>query len=245
MIQIHEVSKVFRKKQVLDKVTFSVEKGEVFGLIGPNGAGKSTLLSILAGITKPSSGSILIGGANPFTEHKRVRSFVGYVPQDIGLWEDLTVEDNLRLWSKFSSKRIDKNRLYALCQNVRLEDKWKEKVANLSGGMKRKLNIAVSLIHDPEILLMDEPTVGIDIESKLEINQYIKELARSGKTVIYSTHDANEIFHLCDRIGALNQGTLQFLGTIKEAMERMEKEEGIRSISNEELLLFLLGQKRR
>ena len=168
---------------------------------------------------------------------------IGYVPQDIGLWEDLTVEENMIFWSKFSEQPVEKEHLFALCQKVRLEEKWYEKVANLSGGMKRKLNIAVSLIHNPEILLMDEPTVGIDLESKLEINKYIQDLAKQGKTVLYTTHDLREIMHLCDRIGVLNNGEITFVGTIDEAKEMMVKELRTPPKNEEQLLLFLLAMK--
>lgn|SRR5690554_1808030 len=243
MIHVNGIYKSYGKKQILKGVSFHVKRGEVFGLIGPNGAGKSTLLSILATITKPSSGTISFQEMNVLKNSKAVKSMIGYVPQDIGLWEDLTVEENMIFWSKFSEQPVEKEHLFALCQKVRLEEKWYEKVANLSGGMKRKLNIAVSLIHNPEILLMDEPTVGIDLESKLEINKYIQDLAKQGKTVLYTTHDLREIMHLCDRIGVLNNGEITFVGTIDEAKEMMVKELRTPPKNEEQLLLFLLAMK--
>lgn len=239
MIRIIEISKYYGKKTSLQEVTLSIEKGEVYGLLGPNGAGKSTLLSILATVSKPDNGSIEVNGYDIEKQTKLVREQIGYVPQDVALWEHLTVKDNFIFWSKFSKQKISEKELYNLCSTVHLQDKWNEKVSRLSGGMKRKLNIAVALIHNPDVLLMDEPTVGIDIQSKLEINQYIRELARLGKTVVYTTHDMSEILYLCDRIGILMNGYLKFSGTMEDARE-MAKQKGISPKNDEELIYFLL-----
>lgn len=221
MITISNLTKQYGRNIILDNLSLSIKKGEVFGLLGTNGAGKSTLLSILATITKPSSGTVEVNNLNLLKEKKKARKIIGYVPQDVSLWENMTVKENLLFWSKFSKKKVETERLLELCQTVRLDDKWKEKVSKLSGGMKRKLNIAVALIHDPDILLMDEPTVGIDLQSKLEINQYIKKLAQSGKTIVYTTHDMSEILTLCDRIGVLKEGKLPFIGTLDDAKKRI------------------------
>lgn len=239
MIQIENVSKFYGKMPSLQGVTLKIEKGEVFGVLGPNGAGKSTLLSILSSISKPAAGRVEINGLDLNRQAKLVREHIGYVPQDIALWEHLTVKDNLTFWSKFSKQRVSKEELFELCRTVRLQEKWNEKVSSLSGGMKRKLNIAAALIHNPDILIMDEPTVGIDIQSKLEINQYIRDLARNGKTIVYSTHDISEILYLCNRIGVLKSGVLQFSGTIAEARE-MVKGKGFLPNNDEELIYLLL-----
>ena len=217
MIDISNISKRIGKKQLLDGISLSVRKGEIFGLLGANGAGKSTLVSILATVIEPSEGSFSINGRRSDKELKKIRETIGFVPQEIALWEDLTVYDNMRFWSNFSGKDITKERIKELCMAVRLPDRWDMRVSDLSGGMKRKLNIAVSLLHDPDVLLMDEPTVGIDIQSKLEINEYMRELAKAGKTIIYITHDVSEIMHLCDRIGVLRKGKVIYTGTIQEA----------------------------
>lgn len=240
MIRIEGISKKLGRKTLLNHINLDIAKGEIFGLLGPNGAGKSTLISILATVLKPSAGSIMINGWDLQNQRKQIRQLIGYVPQDIALWEDLTVRENLNFWSKFVKGKISEDRLLGLCEAVHLGDKWNEKISSLSGGMKRKLNIAVALIHDPEILLMDEPTVGIDLQSKLEINQYIKKLAQEGKTILYITHDMNEIVHLCDRIGVLRKGMLEFIGTLDEAIEgsRMDA-----AISAEEAVYHLLNGK--
>lgn len=236
MISIEKLEKFYEKKQILNDVTVQIEKGEVFGLLGPNGAGKSTLLSILATISRPVSGSVTIGGLNLMSQTKKVRELIGYVPQEIALWEHLTVKDNFLFWSKFAAKSVPESEMLNLCQAVHLEDRWNEKVSKLSGGMKRKLNIAVTLIHQPDVLLMDEPTVGIDIQSKLEINQYIRKLADQGKTVVYITHDMSEILTLCDRIGILKNGTFHFTGTMQQARD-LFKQQG-NTVKNDEELLY-------
>ncbi|WP_043979747.1 ABC transporter ATP-binding protein [Priestia megaterium] len=224
MIEINNVSKTYGKKRSLANVTLTVESGEVIGLLGPNGAGKSTLLSILSTITAPSSGNVTIGGLSLKKNQKAIREVIGYVPQDIALWEELSVKENMKMWSKMTSRSLSNEQLQSLCSAVQLEGRWKEKVKNLSGGMKRKLNIAVSLIHEPSVLLMDEPTVGIDLQSKLEIIRYIKQLAAKGKTIIYITHDLNEILDVCHRFAVLKEGKLEFAGTMNQAKEKTGEE---------------------
>lgn len=242
MIELEKLTKITGKKKRLNEVTLTIHKGELFGLLGANGAGKSTLLSILSLIHKPSSGVVKINGMDISSNAKEVRKMIGYVPQDLALWEDLSVGENMRFWSNFIKKPINQEVLMELCEAVQLRDKWDEQVANLSGGMKRKLNIAVALIHNPDILLMDEPTVGIDLQSKLEINQYVKKLAAAGKTIVYITHDLSEILSLCDRIGVLNDGILKFQGTLEMAMEHANKQ-GKRFESRDQLVYYLLNDE--
>ena len=239
MIKIKNIVKRYGDNILLDDVSFHIGKGEIFGLLGSNGAGKSTLISILATVLQPSSGSVEINGLDLKKQTKQIRQLIGFVPQDIALWEEFTVKENLRFWSKFVKGKVTEERLFELCDAVQLQDKWDERVSSLSGGMKRKLNIAVSLIHNPDILLMDEPTVGIDLQSKLEINQYVKRLAEQGKTIVYITHDMSEIVKLCDRIGVLQEGVMKFTGTLKQAAESFRKE-GYYNIGIEEVVYRLL-----
>ncbi|WP_025028651.1 ABC transporter ATP-binding protein [Caldalkalibacillus mannanilyticus] len=240
MITIENVTKSYGKKKILRNVTLTIDKGEVYGLLGPNGAGKSTLLSILSTLTQPTSGTVSIQGYHLGKQNKQVREIIGYVPQDLALWEKMTVQENMRFWSKFGKKSVADKRLLDLCKAVQLEEKWTEKVSKLSGGMKRKLNIAVALIHDPDVLLMDEPTVGIDFQSKFEINQYIKQLTKQGKTIVYTTHDMNEIMYLCDRIGVLKEGRLSFSGSIEQIREEA-KASGLSDANDEDLLYRLIA----
>ncbi|KAB7708238.1 ATP-binding cassette domain-containing protein [Bacillus aerolatus] len=241
MINISRLEKFYRKKKRLGPVNLHVDKGEIFGLLGPNGAGKSTLLSILATVSSPSAGKVIMKGKDITEETKAVRPLIGYVPQDIALWEEMTVKENMLFWGKMVKRKKSEEQLENLCQAVQLHGKWDEKVSRLSGGMKRKLNLAVSLIHDPEILLLDEPTVGIDLQSKFEINELIQKLARDGKTIIYITHDINEITQLCTRIGVLKNGIFLFTGTLAEAGARLQQH-GYTAKNETEIIFHLLKQ---
>lgn len=198
MLNIQSLHKKYGSTSVLDNISFQVEKGEIVGLVGENGAGKSTLLHIIATLQKASSGSIHLHDFSYKSHVKKVRKQIGFVPQEIAVWEDFTVEENMFFFEKLSWKRKTSAELRQLCVDMELH-KWKEKVRTLSGGMKRKLNLAISLIHDPDLLLLDEPTVGIDLKSKQEIANYLKELAKNhDKTIMYTSHDMDEIMHLCD-----------------------------------------------
>ncbi|MBS2970978.1 ABC transporter ATP-binding protein [Metabacillus sp. KIGAM252] len=237
MIDIDKVTKTYGKKHPLKEVSLTISKGEVFGLLGKNGAGKSTLLSILAAIAYPDSGTAHINGMDSRKQKRKVRECIGYVPQEIALWEQNTVKENMIVFSKLAKIKASEESLKKLCSDVQLEDQWDEKVSRLSGGMKRKLNIAAALIHQPDILLMDEPTVGIDLQSKLEINRLVKRLADEGKTIVYTTHDLNEIMTLFSRIGVLKDGQFSFIGTALEA-----KEEYAGEASQEEWIYNLLNR---
>ncbi|MDZ5471939.1 ABC transporter ATP-binding protein [Bacillus sp. 31A1R] len=237
MIIIEGLNKFYGKKQSLKDVSLKINAGDIYGLLGPNGAGKSTLLSILALTSSPGSGNVEMDGI-PIKKRKQISELIGYVPQDLALWENLSVKENFKFWNNFSKTRLTDEQLHELCQKVKLEDKWMVKVSHLSGGMKRKLNIAVALIHNPKILLMDEPTVGIDLQSKLEINHYLRELAATGKTIVYITHDITEILTLCDRVGILKEGSLQFSGTIKEAQQMLREKGNI--LKNDEETIYKL-----
>ncbi|OEH91368.1 ABC transporter ATP-binding protein [Bacillus solimangrovi] len=239
MIKIEGLQKKYGSKEILTNISLHVKKGEIFGLLGSNGAGKSTLLSILSSLIKPSDGVVKIGEYSILKQRRKIREMIGFVPQEITLVNDLTVKENMKFWSHFTNRKVDERYLRALCDKVQLNEQWNDKVSNLSGGMKRKLNIAVSLIHDPQVLLMDEPTVGIDLQSKWEINQYIKELASNGKTVLYTTHDVEEIVNVCDRIGVLKNGTMSFVGTVKEAKNHIDMNNE-HELSDQEVIYRLL-----
>lgn len=200
LLNVKSLSKAYGKKQILKNITFSADQGEIIGLVGENGAGKSTLLKLLATLLKPDSGQIELNHLSYQKHLKKVRQHIGFVPQDIVLWEDLTVEENMHFFEKLSWKKKSVDELRQLCFEMNL-DKWKEPVKTLSGGMKRKLNLAISLIHDPILLLLDEPTVGIDLKSRIEIGTYLKrQAAEKGKIIIYISHDMDEITSLCDRV---------------------------------------------
>lgn len=205
MLNIQQLTKTFREKTVLNNVSFSIDKGQIVGLVGENGAGKSTLLTILATIQQPTKGTISLNGQQ-YTNHlKDIRKQIGFVPQDIAIWDELTVEENMVFFEKLSWVKKTKDELRQLCLDMKLEQ-WKEPVKILSGGMKRKLNLAISLIHDPKVLLLDEPTVGIDLKSRTEIGTYLQRIASSeDKVIIYTSHDMDEIQSLCDHVFCLGE----------------------------------------
>lgn len=200
MLDVQNLSKIYGKKVILDDLSFSVSQGEIVGLVGENGAGKSTLLKILATLQLPTKGTIRLDDISYERQRRDVRKRAGFVPQDIAIWDEFTVEENMVFFEKLSWRSKNKEQLKQLCLDMNLK-KWKEPVKTLSGGMKRKLNLAISLIHDPGLLLLDEPTVGIDLKSRKEIGSYLKKQATdNGKTILYTSHDMDEIIQLCDRV---------------------------------------------
>lgn len=200
MLVVSNLSKHYRKKQVLDAVDFKVEANEIIGLVGENGAGKTTLLKILATAMQATSGRVTYDGLQLATHAKALRRRIGYVPQEIAVWEDFSVKENMLFFEKLAWKRHSEAACRKLCLEMKLTQ-WDEKVETLSGGMKRKLNLAISLLNDPDLLLLDEPTVGIDLKSKKEIAAYLKAyVEKTGKILIYTSHDMDEIVSLCDRV---------------------------------------------
>ncbi|QUG40658.1 ABC transporter ATP-binding protein [Psychrobacillus sp. INOP01] len=205
MLQVSSLQKSYHKNKILNDVNLLVNPGEVVGLVGENGAGKSTLLEILATVLPQSNGSIELESKSYSKDIKSIRKLIGYVPQEISLWEEFTVGENFLFFEKLSWKRRSLEECKQLCLDMQL-NKWDEPVDSLSGGMKRKLNLAISLIHDPILILLDEPTVGIDMKSKEEIGNYLVNLAKhEGKMIIYTSHDMNEITSFCDRIYCLGK----------------------------------------
>lgn len=200
MLEVIGVQKRYRRKSVLKDVSFQMKEGEIVGLVGENGAGKSTLLQILATAMEPTAGEVRLNGKRYEDDFKQLRQIIGFVPQDISVWEEYTVEENMRFFEKLSWKRRSPEECRKLCLDMQLTQ-WKEPVHSLSGGMKRKLNLAISLLNDPLLLLLDEPTVGIDLKSKTEIGSYLLNLARNeGKMILYTSHDMDEITNICDRV---------------------------------------------
>lgn len=197
------------KKEVLKGINFSLEKGQCIGIIGANGIGKSTLLSILAGVHKPDGGQLLFQGKDLFLKEnrKQLRKISGYVPQDNPLMEELSVYDNLRLWY-IDKKRLEKELKNGVLSDFGFEEYLKVPVNKLSGGLKKRVNIACALADDPEVLIMDEPTQALDMICKKEIMNYMENCKKSGKSIIFTTHDETE-FKICDKLFLLQEGTLE------------------------------------
>src|SRR6185437_9032791 len=206
-------------------ISFSIQAGECYGLLGPNGAGKSTTINMLSTLFPPDSGEIILDGKNTKTNIQEVKQILGIVPQEIALYENLTAWENLLFWGSLykiaGSALTDKaNELLKL---VGLEDRKKEKIKGYSGGMKRRINLACSLLHSPKILLLDEPTVGVDPQSRNLIFELIQQLNDAGMTIIYTTHYMEEAEKLCDRIGIIDAGKIVAQGTFEE----LRKQSGI------------------
>ena len=218
MIEIKDVTKSYGRHKVLQNVSFEIMEGELFGLLGPNGAGKSTLIDILTGIQSMDSGEIFINGKSIKTDKVEIRKHLGLVPQDIALLEELNAVDNLEYFGGLyglAGAEL-KNQIEKLLEVAGLTDKKKEKVKNYSGGMKRRLNIAVAMLHNPSILILDEPTVGVDAQSRQHIFDYIQSLAEQGTTILYTSHYMEEIEALCKRVFILDLGEEVAYGTKEE-----------------------------
>src|SRR5437879_8073539 len=219
MIEIRNLTKKFPTVTALDQISFTVAEKEFFGLLGPNGAGKSTLMNLLVGYLDPDEGEILVGGRSASAEDAR-RS-LGFIPQSLALYDDLSALDNLEIFGSFY--RLDKRKLAKTIgeqlHSVQLYDRRKDKVKTFSGGMKRRLNLIAGLLHDPDILLCDEPTVGVNPQSRNAIFEYLTGLNRQGKTIIYTTHYMEEAERLCGRIAIIDSGRIIADGTLDELLD--------------------------
>ena len=210
ILEIKNLQKKFGNKVVVSDISFSIEKGEVFGLLGPNGAGKSTTISMISGLIKQTQGTILINGIDTLKKRRETQKLIGLVPQDIALYPTLSAEENLKFWGKMQGVKTKdiKERVNEVLRIVDLEDRRKERIETYSGGMKRRINIAAAMMHNPEIIIMDEPTVGIDPQSRNHILQMVKELNASGTTIIYTSHYMEEVEFLCNKIGIIDEGKI-------------------------------------
>lgn len=209
-IEVMNVTKRFKKNVAVDDISLNINRHEIFGLVGPNGAGKSTLISMLITLLKPDSGDILVEGNSVLSQTANIRKMIGFVPQDIALYPTLSGYDNLMFWGKLYGLSKDqlKSRVEKTLQIAGMEDRAHDRVEEYSGGMKRRINIAVALLHQPPILVMDEPTVGVDFISKHYIIDTIKKLKDEGRTIIYTSHDIDEMEVICDRIAIMNLGKI-------------------------------------
>jgi ABC-2 type transport system ATP-binding protein len=208
MLEARDLWKSFGGKPAVAGVSLEVRAGEIVGLLGPNGAGKSTTVAMLCGITQPDRGTVRIGGREIAGDAAEVKRRLGVVPQDIALHEDLRALDNVKLFGALYglSGRALEERSAAVLEQVGLADRRRDKPSTYSGGMKRRLNIACALVHDPEVLLLDEPTVGVDPQSRNAIFDSLELLRARGKALLYTTHYMEEVERLCDRIVIIDHG---------------------------------------
>jgi ABC-2 type transport system ATP-binding protein len=209
MIQVRDLRKNYGELIAVDGVSFEVRPGETFGLLGPNGAGKSTTIGMMIGVLKPDSGSLAVnGGADPADPATRLD--IGVAPQNLALYEELTALENLNFFARLyrlAGRRLKERVAWAL-EFAGLENRRRDYVKTFSGGMKRRLNMAVAMVHDPQVIFLDEPTVGVDPQSRNHIFERIEQLKTAGRTMIYTTHYMEEAQRLCDRVAIMDHGKI-------------------------------------
>ena len=244
MLKVENLYKNFGNIIAVDGISFEVKKGEVFGLLGPNGAGKSTTISIISTLIPPTRGEILFEGESIFENSKNLRQKLGIVPQDIALYPTLTGYENLRFWGNLYGLKGSqlKKRINEVADIIGLNERLKDKVEKYSGGMKRRLNIGAALLHHPDLLIMDEPTVGIDPQSRSHILDTVLKLSAQGMTIIYTTHYMEEAEELCTRICIMDEGKIIASGTKQELVELVNEKTQINikldNISDNMLQIF-------
>ncbi|MFD2169876.1 ABC transporter ATP-binding protein [Tumebacillus lipolyticus] len=223
MLQVQELKKRFGEREVVRGISFAVEKGESFGLLGPNGAGKSTTISMICGLLTADSGDVKVAGLSVKQDPVGAKRKIGVVPQDIALYPTLSARENLLFWGRMYGLQGAnvKKRADEVLEMVGLSDRAKDAIESFSGGMKRRINIGAALMHAPELLIMDEPTVGIDPQSRNHILETVKELNRSGMTVIYTSHYMEEVEYLCERLAIIDHGQLIAIGSKQELKNRL------------------------
>ncbi len=218
IIKIKDMTKRFGYNLAIDKINLEIEEGEIFGLLGPNGAGKSTTINIISGLLKADKGSIQVFGKDMNTSAAEIKRNIGIVPQDIAIYEELTAYENVHFFAGLYGLRGKelKDRTTEALEFAGLSDKAKSFPASFSGGMKRRLNIACAIAHKPRLIIMDEPTVGIDPQSRNHILKTVKELNKVGCTIIYTSHYMEEIEEICSRISIIDHGKVIAEGTKEE-----------------------------
>ena len=234
MLKLEQVTKRYGALTALDAVSLHVTPGEFFGLLGPNGAGKSTLMSLVAGLRAPDAGVLTLDGVAITSDDFSARGALGLVPQHIALYPELSATQNLRIFGELYGLRgsLLRERIEEVLAAVQLVDRRHAQVKTFSGGMQRRLNLAAALLHRPKLLLCDEPTVGVDPQSRNAIFEYLEQLNRAGLTIIYSTHYMEEATRLCSRIGIIDHGKILALGTLDELLTRLPFEEEIRFLAD-------------
>ena len=268
-IEVDSLTKKFGNFKAVDNISFKVEEGEIFGFLGPNGAGKSTTMMILTTLLKPTSGRALVGGYDVVSDAKKVREKIGYVQQEISVDEFLTGRENLYLHARINQipRNLIKSRIDDVLELVELGEKKDQAALTYSGGMRKRLDIANGLLSRPSVLFLDEPTVGLDIQTRRKIWGYIKKIRKDfGMTIFISTHYMEEADNLCDRIGIIDHGKIQVIGAPKSMksvigneiisfnlvdgkagqdvlIEQIDKIEFVKEVKNEQGLITVFSTK--
>ncbi|KGP90399.1 hypothetical protein N780_05330 [Pontibacillus chungwhensis BH030062] len=219
MIQFHDVSKRYKRKNILNPFSLTVKEGSSVGIIGPNGAGKSTFLKLVASLERPSKGTVSFSGEPYEKAIRRVRAEIGYVPQEIALYEELTVKEQLSFWKKLEPVGVEEAFIDEMVQTLRLDEVWDQRIDRLSGGWKRKVNICVGMLKNPSICLLDEPTAGVDLAAKEDIIGWLRKLHQEGRTLLYISHDWYELRQLSDEYMVFASGKPVFQGSERRLLE--------------------------
>jgi linearmycin/streptolysin S transport system ATP-binding protein len=223
LLNVCDISKSFGAVRALDGVSFHVDAGEIFGLLGPNGAGKTTLLSIVASLRHADRGAVRIAGQTLHAGDRELRRRVGIVPQELALYGELTAAENLRFFGELYGIRGPEleRRIVQILRALGLDDRAGQRVATFSGGMQRRLNLGAALVHQPQLLLLDEPTAGVDPQSRNRLFEEIRRLHKSGMTIVYTSHYMEEVQALCSRIGIIDHGRLIACDTLPHLLQQL------------------------
>lgn len=223
LLQVDHLSKAYGALRAVEDVSFAVRPGEIYGLLGPNGAGKTTTISMICGLLRPDGGTITIAGRPLAADPQEAKRQMGVVPQELALYEELSAAENLEFWGRLAGleRRTARTRAAETLAALALADRAKDPVKTFSGGMKRRVNLGCALLHRPRLILLDEPTVGVDPQARLNILEFIRRLRADGVGVLYTTHYLEEAESLCDRVGIVDHGRMHAEGTLRELQDRL------------------------
>lgn len=241
LIRAEQIKKNFGNIQAVDGINLEIKEGEIVGLLGPNGAGKSTTISMISTLYKPTSGMLYFDGKDIIKEPKWIKPHLGYVPQEIALYDSLSGFENLKYFGGLyglSGSEL-KKRISSVSEIIGIDDRLKDKVSQYSGGMKRRINIGVALLHQPKLIIMDEPTVGIDPQSRNHILETVKRLNQEGMTVIYTSHYMEEVEAICKNVYIMDHGKVIAEGTQDALIEQSQSHTSIRLKFEKEAMSYM------
>lgn len=241
-LELNRICKYYQDKTIVDHLSLTVNSGEIFGLVGPNGAGKTTLMKIIAGLSRPAAGTVRVFGRDAVREHAAIKPLIGWVPQDNNLERELTVEEALSLYARLYAVPEGKMRVRQVMAAFNLEEFGEKEIGVLSGGMARRVLIARAVLPEPAMLMLDEPTVGLDPDVRQDIWQLIRRLASDEKTIFMTTHYMDEAEQLCDRLALLKAGRVVASGT-PVMLKQLADEAGDREITLEKAFLRLIRRE--